>query len=242
MLIDFKPQSRRAVIKRNPEVNVHLDCIPKDGIEAVYNRRLATTRETATFITWDHEITAAATKRLLSTFTGNTAYVVWEDDRAQIVLLEGIYIADPGTADPALQIWKHMPPTPIRVVVSHEMEDLTTTYDANQLNKNVRNGRREWLRNNARPLHNLVPGMLRNLNQRAENRAQELANKAANQMEALIKQEVSRLQRQPTSARRKEEIKTLEEHITQLKALLIRPTLRLDSLRLIRRGPSGKGI
>jgi ATP-dependent helicase HepA len=242
MLVDPKVGPRRASIKRNPEVNLHLDCIPKDGIEAAYNRRVASSRETSTFLNWDHDFVHQATHRLLSTSVGNTAYVVWEDDRAQIVLLEGIYIAEPAESDPALQIWRHMPATPVRVVVSHELEDLSSQYTTELVNKNVRNGRREWLRNNARPLHNLIPNMLRNLSQRAEYRAQELASKAGHQMELILGADILRLQRLPASAHRKEEIKRIQNQQAELKKLIVVPTLRMDSLRLIRRGPSGKGI
>jgi hypothetical protein len=38
------------------------------------------------------------------------------------------------------------------------------------------------------------------------------------------------------------EIERINEQINTLKTHLVTPRLRLDSLRLIRRGPSGKGI
>ena len=229
-------------VKWNLEALQHLEAVPKEGFGLTYSRKTALMQEALQHLTWDSELIAKATERLLSTAIGNTAYVVWEDERAQLVLLEGIYLAEPAPADSALQVWRFMPPTPVRVVVSHELEDLSGTYTTELVNKNVRNGRKDWLRNNARPLHNLVPGMLRNLNQRAEIKAQELAAKAAHQMGLILTSEKARLEAQPASTLRTAEIERITAQMATLTTHLAAPRMRLDSLRLIRRGPSGKGI
>jgi ATP-dependent helicase HepA len=229
-------------VKWNLEAIQHLEAIPKEGFGLTYSRKTAIAQESLQHLTWDSDLVAKATERLLQTAIGNTAYVVWEDERAQLVLLEGIYLAEPAPADAALQVWRFMPPTPVRVVVSHELEDLSGTYTTELVNKNVRNGRKDWLRNNARPLHNLVPGMLRNLNQRAEIKAQELAAKAAHQMGLILTSEKARLETMVATTHRTAEIARIAAQIATLQTHLAAPRLRLDSLRLIRRGPSGKGI
>jgi ATP-dependent helicase HepA len=229
-------------VKWNLEALQHLEAIPKEGFGLTYSRKTAIAQEALQHLTWDSDLIAKATERLLSTAVGNTAYVVWEDERAQLVLLEGIYLAEPPPADPLLHVWRFMPPTPVRVVVSHELEDLSGTYTTELVNKNVRNGRKDWLRNNARPLHNLVPGMLRNLNQRAEIKAQELAAKAAHQMGLILTAEKTRLETMTATTQRTGEIDRITAQIAALQTHLAAPRMRLDSLRLIRRGPSGKGI
>jgi len=127
-------------------------------------------------------------------------------------------------------------------VLSHEFEDMSSEYTSEVVNKMVRNGRREWIRNNARPLHNIVPGMMRSLNQRAEIRMRELAAKAAFQLEAVLQSDIARLKRLPDTKARRAEAKLLEDQITATKPLFDNPILISDQLRLIRRGPSGKGI
>ena len=234
--------SRTSFLKWNPEAMYHLECVPKEGLTLTYSRKVAMAQESMLHTTWDSDLVAAATTRMLTTAVGNTAYVVWEDERAQLVLLEAIFLAEPDVSDAALQVWRFMPPTPVRVVISHELEDLSGTYTTELVNKNVRNGRKDWLRNNARPLHNLVPGMLRNLTQRAEIKAQELTAKASHQMELILTAEKARLERMTQTTLRTSEVERIEAQIESVKELLLRPKLRLDSLRLIRRGPSGKGI
>ena len=233
---------RSSLLKWNPEALYHLDSVPKEGLTLTYSRKTGLAQESSLLVTWDSPLVAAATTRMLATAVGNTAYVVWEDERAQLVLLEAIFLAEPESEDPALQVWRFMPPTPVRVVVSHELEDLSGTYTTELVNKNVRNGRKDWLRNNARPLHNLVPGMLRNLTQRAEIKAQELTAKASHQMEVILTAEQARLEAMPETSLRTAEIERITAQIESLKLLLASPKLKLDSLRLIRRGPSGKGI
>jgi ATP-dependent helicase HepA len=236
------PTPRCASLLWNPESIYHLDAVPKEGINLTFSRKIALSQEPLLHLTWDSDLVFAATERLIATAVGNTAYVVWEDDRAQLVLLEGIFLAEPVMEDPACQVWRFMPPTPIRVVVSHEMEDLSTTYNTELVNANVRNGRKDWLRNNARPLHNLIPGMLRNLHQRAEMKSQDLAAKAAHQMEVILTSEKQRLENLPQTTIRAAEVARIGQQIATLKKQLLNPTLSLDSIRLIRRGPSGKGI
>ena len=229
-------------VKPNPEMTFHFDAVPKEGITFAYHRSVAATREDATYLTWDHPLVARAIETLLSTATGNTSYVVWEDERSQIVLLEGIYLATPKFGPHPHLVARYMPATPVRVVLSHEFEDMSSEYTSEVVNKMVRNGRREWIRNNARPLHNIVPGMMRSLNQRAEIRMRELAGKAAFQMEAVLNSDIARLKRLPDTKARRAEIKLLESQIIETKPLFDAPMLTSDQLRLIRRGPSGKGI
>jgi ATP-dependent helicase HepA len=233
---------RIVFIKPNPESPFHFELVPKEGMSFAYHRAAACTREDAHFLTWDHPFVAQAIDRLLVTAIGNTAYVVWEDERAQIVLIEGIYLATPRSSAHDHLVARYMPPTPVRVVISHEFEDMSSEYTSEVVNKMVRNGRREWIRNNARPLHNILPGMMRNLNQRAEHRMRELAGKAALQMETILSADIARLKRLAETKRRKAEIKRIEEQIAATRPLFSAPMLVCDQLRLLRRGPSGKGI
>lgn len=241
ILVETK-SGRTVVVKPNPEATFRLEEIPKEGMKLCYSRTTAMVREDADFLTWDHPLVFRATDRLLATAIGNTAYVVWEDERAQIVLLEGIFLATPGPADEKLHAFRHMPPTPVRVVISHDFEDMSGEYTSEMVNKIVRNGRREWLRNNARPLYNIIPSMMRILTQRAAVKMRELAGKASHQMEAMFTADLTRLKRLPSTTRREAEIARLEALIATLKPLIGEPMLSLDQLRLLRRGPSGKGI
>lgn len=239
--VEQKPQ-RASKLKWNSAVPQHLETVPKEGLSVTYARKTAICQESLMQITWDNDLVSSATERIIASSSGNTTYVVWEDERAQLVLLEGIYLAEPAEVDSEMQVVRFMPPTPVRVVVSHELEDLSSTYTTELVNKNARNGRKDWLRNNARPLHNMVSGMLRNLEQRAEIKAQELAAKAAHQMEMVLTAECERLGRMTQTKRRLAEIARINKQIVFLKKHLQFPGVRLDSLRLIRRGPSGKGI
>ncbi len=229
-------------VKPNPEMSYHFEAVPKEGLTFAYHRSVAATREDAILLTWDHPLVAQATDVLLGTPAGNTSYVVWEDERSQIVLLEGIYLAHPRIGEHPKLVSRFMPPTPVRVVLSHEFEDMSSEYTSEVVNKMVRNGRREWIRNNARPLHNIIPGMMRALNQRADIRMRELASKAAFQMETVFAADIARLQRLPDTKARRAEIKHCEAQLAATKPSFAEPVLVNDQLRLIRRGPSGKGI
>ena len=65
---------------------------------------------------------------------------------------------------------------------------------------------------------------------------------AAFQLEAVLNADIARLKRLPDTKARRAEIKRIEDQIAETKPLFAEPFLVSDQLRLIRRGPSGKGI
>jgi ATP-dependent helicase HepA len=225
----------------NPKAFVE---IGEGGQTVTFERQKAVAREDFWFLTWDHPLVMRHIRLLLRASQGNACYAVWEDMRSQIVLLEALFRVELAHPPRKLYPTRFFSPAGVRLIVNHNLEEVGAEYPMELINKNVRNGRREWLRTNAAALKRLLPRMLDNLHSRAEARAAEMKDQALAELDAQLVPELDRLKilRQRRGPASDFEIGLLESEIATLRSVLGEPVIRLDSLRLVRRGPTGKGI
>jgi hypothetical protein len=135
-------------------------------------------------------------------------------------------------------------PAGVRLIINHKLEDVSSEYPMELINKNVRNGRREWIRTNEAALRSLLPRMLADLTQRARARAEEMKIQALAELDTQLIPELERLKllQQRGGPVSDFELQLFQSEYDALKEALSNPVVRLDSLRLVRRGPTGKGI
>ncbi|MGI8603068.1 MAG: RNA polymerase-associated protein RapA [Verrucomicrobiales bacterium] len=214
------------------------------GQSLTFERQKALARDDLWFLTWDHPIVLDHVELLLKTTQGNSCYAVWEDLRSQILLLEGLFRVELANPPKKLYPTRFFSPAGLRLIVNHELAEVGTEYPMEIINKNVRNGRREWIRSNNDALRGLLPRMLENLTERARACAAELSQQALLDIDTQFVPEIERLKllkqrRGPVSEM---EVSLLESEMSALRELVQHPRIKLDSLRLVRRGPAGKGI
>jgi ATP-dependent helicase HepA len=212
--------------------------IPAEGIVATFDRRRALSREDVSFLTWDHPMVTGAMELLLGAETGNCAFAVLPDQKDRTMLLETIFVLE-AIASPHLHIDRFLPPTPIRVVLSHKLKDVTESFSEGDWERKLQKGSPQKLIENTDIAQNKLPAMLDGAGLIAENRAGRLRESALKQMHGLLGHEVQRLE---TLSRvndhvRPQEIQLARDHETDLASALRESRLRLDSLRLIWKGP-----
>src|SRR5581483_7328124 len=103
--------------------------MPAEGMIATFDRRRALSREDVGFLTWDHPMVTGAMDLLLGSETGNCAFAVLPAPNERTLLLELIYVLE-TIAAPRLHADRFLPPTPVRLVVSHKLEDISETLGA----------------------------------------------------------------------------------------------------------------
>ena len=99
---------------------------------ATCDRRRALSREDVGFLTWDHPMVSGAMDLLLGAETGNCAFAVLPAANERTLLLELIFVLE-AIAAPRLHADRFLPLTPIRLVVSHKLEDVSRTFRRHQL-------------------------------------------------------------------------------------------------------------
>ncbi|MFN0127737.1 MAG: RNA polymerase-associated protein RapA [Verrucomicrobiales bacterium] len=218
--------------------------IEAEGQLVTFERHKALSRDDLWFLTWDSPVVMEHIELLIRSIEGNACYAVWEDLRSQIILLESLFRIELAQPPQKLYPTRFFSPAGVRLIINHKLEDVSAEYPMELINKNVSNGRREWMRTNETALRHLLPRMLVDLTQRAQSRAEEMKTQALADLDAQLLPEIDRLSQlqQRGGPVSDFELQLLQSEYDVLKQSLARPVVRLDSLRLVRRGPTGKGI
>jgi ATP-dependent helicase HepA len=212
--------------------------MPADGMVVTSDRRRALGRNDVGFLTWDHPLVTGAMDLLLGGETGNCAFAVLPEARERRLLLEVIHVLE-VIAEPRLHADRFLPLTPVRGVISNQLEDFTEQCGGAAWQQKLRAGLPYKVIENKDILRRLLPAMLQAVAARAEKRAAVVRQSALQEMNRLLNHEVERLQ---TLARvndhiRPQEIQMAQAEQEKLAAALLQSRLRLDSLRLIWMGP-----
>ncbi len=214
--------------------------LPEEGCVATFDRKRALSREDVTFLSWDHPMATGSMELLLGSEQGNCAFGVWTEEGAKSILLEAVYIVE-VLAPGRLQMDRFMPTTPIRVVVDHKKEDRTDDFSRVGLSARLTKGAIYPIIDNADFKRNLLPGMLEAGEGFADTRAAEIKSTALSEMESQLQAEMNRLRalQRVNDHIRDEEIEAVGSQIELLREHIFGARLRLDSIRLIWKGPEG---
>ncbi|MBI9082340.1 MAG: RNA polymerase-associated protein RapA [Desulfobacterales bacterium] len=208
-----------------------------DEMAVTFDRATALVREDLAFLTWDHPMVTEAMALLLESERGNCALAWWPEEDAPGLILETVYVLE-CVAPPALHIDRFLPPTAIRVVIDHRLQDCTDQCSPDLLAQGLRNATPSLFLPVRDLLQDLVPQLLEKSRQWAEARVAGRVKDARHTMNDGLEREIQRLQ---ALARvnpdvRPEEIAMAMAEKAALDGEIARSRLRLDALRLIWKG------
>ena len=211
--------------------------MPAEGMIATCDRRRALTREDVGFLTWDHPMVIGAMELLLGSETGNCSFAVLPTPGDRTLLLESIFILE-TIASPHLHTDRFLPPTPIRVVLTHKLLDVTAALAGSAWETKLVKGLPHKLTENTDIARRVLPAMFQAAEKVAETQAATLRQSALNEMNRLLGRELERLQSlaQVNNHIRPQEIQLARTQQQELSSAMQQSRLRLDSLRLIWQG------
>ena len=213
--------------------------LPAEGLVATCDRRRAVGREDVGFLTWDHPMVTGAMDLLLGGETGNCSFAVLPAGAERTLLLELIYVLE-TIAAPRLHADRFLPLTPVRLVVSHQLEEVSETVCGPAWERKLQKGVPYKLIENAEIARRILPAMFQTAAGLAEAKAGALRESALKEMNHLLGREVERLKMlaQVNDHVRPQEIRLAQAQQEALATALQQSRLRLDSLRLIWKGPA----
>jgi ATP-dependent helicase HepA len=213
--------------------------MPAEGMVATCDRRRALSRDDVGFLTWDHPLVTGAMDLLLGSETGNCSFGMLPTADERSVLLDLIYVLE-VIAAPRLHADRFLPLTPVRIVLNHNLEDVGADFFGGAWDQRLQPGSPFPLIENPRVAEQTLPAMFQAADALAETRAAELRKAALEEMNHLLGHEVERLKTlaMVNDHVRPQEIKLAQEQQEELAAVLKQSRLRLDSVRLIWKGPS----
>ncbi|MFN7916867.1 MAG: RNA polymerase-associated protein RapA [Vicinamibacterales bacterium] len=210
-----------------------------EGLTVTRDRARALVREDLQFLTWDHPLTTGAIDLLLGSEKGNCAFARWPDASKTTLYLEATFVLE-CVAPGAMHADRFLPPTPLTAAVDHRGHDATALLAAAPLAAppGLAGARALVVREDVRD--RLLPRMLERVRELAGAQVPPLISAARAAMHGQLTHEATRLRELQVLNRtvRDEEIALLQEQQHALDALLGAARLRLDSLRLVHRGPA----
>ncbi len=219
-------------LQPGPLMKEPLPGLPAEGLSVTFQRERALFREDVTFVNADHPLATGTLDALLGGDFGNAAFGTWKGADKESLALE-VYLVVECVAPPVLHADRFLPATPVRVLVDHELGDLTEEHPPESIT--LEKGDLAPLLDKAVVRKKLVPAMLAKAQELARTRMESLVEAATNRMQQLLQSEIERLEelRELNDHVRPEEITHLQQEKEALAAALGGARLRVDSLRLI---------
>ncbi|MES2571027.1 MAG: helicase-related protein [Verrucomicrobiota bacterium] len=208
--------------------------LPEEGMSVTFDRTRALSREDLGFMSGDHPLMAGALDLLLGAEAGNACFGVWKDSGKEAMMLE-VYCVVECVAPAALHVDRFLPATPIRIVVNHELHDMSDDEDFKEAY--LEKGDVFKLLDRGVVKKKFLPTMLEKAQALAVEKMEVIVASATAAMETQLHSEIGRLEvlREINDHVRPAEIEAVRTQKSELQAALGAARLRLDAVRLIMR-------
>lgn len=207
------------------------------GMRITFHRRIALSREDLHFLSWDHPMVTGSIELMLGTEEGNCAIAEWRTTEEEMFFIEAYFVSE-CVAPGHLVIDRFFPPLPIRVVINDILEDYTEHMSRDLLQRNLKDLKVNEVSDDPDFTKYRLGEMLAECQDIAEKRSKEAVEVSIAQMEDRLGAEVKRLKalRKVNKNITAEEIERAEQEIPLLKKHIGEARLRLDCIRVIRKG------
>jgi ATP-dependent helicase HepA len=212
----------------------HFPGLDNEGMTITFKRENALKREDVTFLSWDHPMVVGIMDFISSKEMGNATISTWSMGSKEPFLFEGFYLLH-SVADKKLQLEKWFPPTPLRVLLNSQMQDLTTKMPKKFIDENTISLNLEK-RNQLGDLpKDFIKGCIKKGRELCAARAKQYKDKFKEDMLKAMNAEIERLEAlravNPTVS--ETEVLLLKYNRDNMSKAMDKAELSLDSLRLI---------
>jgi len=207
-------------------------------VVVTFDRSLAVIRDDQVYLSWDHPIVNGCIEQLFGSHEGTTSFVIWETDSNPTLLLEAVFVLE-CLAPAKLHADRFLPPTPIRVVLNHQGKPaLGKDGRFVSLPDDISPGPAHVIAEIAQ-IKNLISPMSEAAEKLADVQVEKLKALAVDNMIQSLSNEISRLETlaKVNESVRKDEIDSLKKERKTLEISLANSRSRIDSVRLIWKGP-----
>ena len=210
--------------------------LPEDGITVTFDREMALSRDDIALITQEHPIVQTGLDLITSSETGTTSVAVLKNKSlpAGTIFLELIYMAD-ASAPKSSQLYRYLPPTPVRVLLDKNGNNLAENVSYDSFNKQLSAVNRHIASKLVNASQSILHPLFAKGEEFAATELKQLADSARIKMTSQLTGELERLEalKAVNPNIRDEEIEHLRQQMTELNTYLDGAILQLDAIRLI---------
>ncbi|MGB0895059.1 MAG: RNA polymerase-associated protein RapA [Parashewanella sp.] len=210
--------------------------LPEDGVTVTFDRETALSRDDIVLITQEHPLVQTALDLIISSETGSVNVAILKNKAlpAGTLFLELIYIAD-ASAPKSSQLYRYLPPTPIRVLLDKNGNNLSDKVDYDSFDKQLsavnRHIASKLVSASQAQIHPLLP----KAQQVAEDELDKLVSNARESMTKQVTAELERLEalKAINPSIREDELDYLRDQMQELTRYLDDCPLQLDAIRVV---------
>lgn len=212
----------------------HFPGLESEGMTVTFNRQNALSREDITFLSWDHPMVVGIMDFISSKEMGNVTMAGWKTSSKESFLFE-VYFVLGTVAEKKLQIEKWFPPTPLRVILNSQFQDLTQKLPKKFIDENVSNLDQERRAQLKEIPKDFIKEAIKKGRELCISRAKQYKDKFKNEMLQFMNDEISRLEslRKINPTVSETEILLLKFNRDNILKAIDRSELSLDSIRII---------
>lgn len=212
----------------------HFPGLDNEGITITFRRENALKREDITFLSWDHPMVVGIMDFISSKEIGNATMATWKVASKESFLFEGFYLLS-CVGDKKLQVPKWFPPTPLRVLLNSQMQDLTQKMPKKFLDEGTQSIDTEKRAQMGDLPKDFIKECIKKGKELCMARAKQYKDKFREDMLKSFNSEIERLEalRKVNPTVSETEILLLKFNRDNLSKVMDRAELSLDSLRLI---------
>ncbi|WP_040977310.1 RNA polymerase-associated protein RapA [Necropsobacter massiliensis] len=210
--------------------------LKEEGVSLTFDRQLALAREELEFLSWDHPLIRHGIDLITSGDIGKSAAALLVNNALPVgtLLLETVFVVE-TQAPKGLQLSRFLPPTPIRLLLDANGNELGERVSFDGLQKQLKPMGRSMANKLVKMLRPQIESLLTVAQQHIELPAQRCIRQAQTRAEQQLSAELNRLRALQAVNKNihQQEIDTLERQQMQIVMEIRSATWRLDSLRLI---------
>jgi ATP-dependent helicase HepA len=212
----------------------HFPGLESEGMTVTFKRETALAREDLAFLSWDHPMILGIMDFIASKEMGNATLAGWRTPSKEPFLFEGYFVLS-AVADKKLQLEKWFPPTPLRILLNGQLQDVTQKLPKKFIDENVETldpERRARLKDLPK---DFIKGCIKKGKELCVPRAKQYKEKFRDEMLKHMNAEIERLEalRKVNPTVSETEILLLRFNRDNMTKAMDRAELSLDSLRLI---------
>ncbi|ABI37655.1 SNF2-related protein [Shewanella sp. MR-4] len=236
--VDQEDKGENSIILR-PSEHMMFPTYPglhEDGVTVTFDRDTALSRDDIALITQEHPLVQTGLDLITGSDTGTTSVAILKNKAlpAGTLFLELIYMAD-ASAPKSSQLYRYLPPTPIRVLLDKNGNDLSAKVDYTSFDKQLSAVNRHIGSKLVTASQPILHPLFAKGEEYAQAAVDELVAQAREKMTSQLTGELDRLEslKAVNPNIREEELEYLRNQMQELSTYLNASQLQLDAIRMV---------
>lgn len=236
--VDQEDKGENSIILR-PSEHMMFPTYPglhEDGVTVTFDRDTALSRDDIALITQEHPLVQTGLDLITGSDTGTTSVAILKNKAlpAGTLFLELIYMAD-ASAPKSSQLYRYLPPTPIRILLDKNGNDLSAKVDYTSFDKQLSAVNRHIGSKLVTASQPILHPLFAKGEEYAQVAVNELVAQAREKMTSQLTGELERLEslKAVNPNIREEELAYLRNQMQELTTYLDASQLQLDAIRMV---------